>query len=195
MKRNIQKVALFGTSADPPSNGHKKIIEELSKIYNLVISYASDNPSKKHSENLYFRSLLLKTLINDFNNPNISFDQDLSSPWAITSIRKCKKKYNLIDIDFVIGSDLLDEIIVWKNINELFKEANLFIIPRVDYPIKEKSLKSIKKLNGKFSISLFKIPKISSSNIRGNINYSGLPKCLIPIIEKNNLYSCYKKIK
>ena len=189
MIRNSKKVALFGTSADPPTNGHKIIIEELSRTYNLVISYASNNPSKKHKENLYFRSLLLKTLIDDFNNPKIYFDQDLSSPWAVTSIKKCKKKYNLIDIDFVIGSDLLDEIIVWKNINELFKEANLFIIPRIDYPIKEKSLKSIKELNGKFSISLFKIPKISSSNIRGNINYSGLPQCLIPIIEKNNLYS------
>ena len=189
MKRNLQKVALFGTSADPPSNGHKKIIEELSKIYNCVISYASDNPSKKHSENLYFRSLLLKTLVNDFNNPKISFDQDLSSPWAISSIRKCKKKYNFIDIDFVIGSDLLEEIIVWKNINEIFKEANLLIIPRIDYPIKEKSLELIKDLHGKFKISLFQIPKISSSNIRGDINYAGLPKCLIPIIEKNNLYS------
>ena len=195
MKRNIQKVALFGTSADPPSDGHKKIIGELSKIYNLVITYASDNPSKKHSEDLYFRSLLLKTLINDFNNPNISFDQNLSSPWAISSIRKCKKRYNLIDIDFVIGSDLLEEIIIWKNIDELFKEANLFIIPRQDYPIKEKSLKIIKELNGKFRISLFKIPKISSSNIRESINYSGLPKCLIPIVKKNNLYSLYKKIK
>ncbi len=189
MKRNIKKVALFGTSADPPTNGHKKIIEELSKIYNSVISFASDNPSKKHSEDLYFRNLLLKTLVNDLNNPNISFDQDLSSPWAISSIRKCKKKYNLIDIDFVIGSDLLEEIIVWKNINEFFNEANLFIIPRIGFPIKEKSLKLIKDLNGKFKISLFKIPKISSSNIRESINYSGLPKCLVPIIEKNNLYS------
>ncbi len=189
MKRNLQKVALFGTSADPPSNGHKKIIEELSKIYNFVISYASDNPYKKHSEDIYFRNLLLKTLINDFNNPKITFDQDLSSPWAISSIRKCKKKYNLIDIDFVIGSDLLEEIIIWKNINDLFKEANLLIIPRVDYPINEKNLKSIKELNGKFSISTFKIPRISSSNIRRNINYSGLPQCLISIIKKNNLYS------
>ena len=189
MKRNIQKVALFGTSADPPTNGHKKIIEELSQIYKFVISYASDNPYKKHSENLYFRSLLLKTLINDFHNPKIYFDQDLSSPWAITSIRQCKRKYNFIDIDFVIGSDLLDQIIAWKNIDELFKEANLLIIPRINYPIKEKSLLSIKKMNGTFRISPFKIPKISSSNIRRNINYSGLPKCLIPIIEKNNLYS------
>tara|TARA_Y100000589_G_scaffold273451_1_gene266881 strand:- start:71 stop:640 length:570 start_codon:yes stop_codon:yes gene_type:complete len=189
LKRNIQKVALFGTSADPPSNGHKKIIEELSKIYNLVISYASDNPSKKHSEILYYRSLLLKTLINNFNNPNILFDQDLSSPWAISSIRKCKKKYNLYDIDFVIGSDLLEEIITWKNINELFNEANLLIIPRIDYPIKESSLKKINEFNGKFKISFFKIPKISSSNVRESMRFSGLPKCLIPIIEKNNLYS------
>ena len=189
MKRDIQKVALFGTSADPPSIGHKKIIEELSKIYNSVISYASDNPTKKHSENLYFRSLLLKTLIKDFNNPNISFDEELSSPWAISSIRKCKKKYTNIDIDFVIGSDLLDEIIVWKNINELLNEVRLLIVPRINYPIKEKSLRLIKKFNGKFIISLFKIPCISSSNIREGINYSGLPKCLIPIIEKNNLYS------
>jgi len=194
LKSNIKKIALFGTSADPPSNGHKKIIKELSKIYNLVISYASNNPSKKHSENLYFRSLLLETLIKDFKNPKISFDQDLSSPWAISSIRKCKKKYNLIDIDYVIGSDLLEEIIVWKNINELFKEANLFIIPRVDYPIKEKSLEIIKEFHGKYKISVLKIPKISSSNIRESINYSGLPKCLIPIIKKNNLYSL-KKIK
>ena len=188
MKRNIQKVALFGTSADPPSNGHKKIIDELSKIYAFVISYASDNPYKKHSEDLYFRSLLLKTLIHDFNNPRIYFDQDLSSPWAINSIKRCKKKFNLINIDFVIGSDLLEEIFVWKNINTLFKEVDLLIVPREGYPINSNKLKLIEDNNGRFIISLFKVPRISSSLIREKIDYSELPKCLIPIIEKNNLY-------
>ena len=189
MKKNIKKIALFGTSADPPTNGHKKIIQELSHIYDLVISYASNNPAKQHTENLYFRSLLLKTLINDFNNSKIYFDQDLSSPWAITSIKRCKEKYNIIDLDFVIGSDLLNEIIVWKNIKEIFKEANLYIIPRIDHPIRENSLKILKECNCKYEISLFKIPKISSSNIRESANYSELPKCLITIIKKNNLYS------
>ena len=41
-------ISLFGTSADPPTIGHKKILEELSKIYNFTISYVSNNPSKKH---------------------------------------------------------------------------------------------------------------------------------------------------
>ena len=43
-----KKIALFGTSADPPTIGHKKILEELSKIYTFTISYVSNNPSKKH---------------------------------------------------------------------------------------------------------------------------------------------------
>ena len=188
MKKNYQKVALFGTSADPPTNGHKIIIEELAKIYNNVISYASNNPSKKHKENLFFRSLLLKTLISDFNVPGIYFDQDLSSPWAITSIKRCKKKYNHKKIDFVIGSDLLEEIFVWKNINKLLQEVDLLIIPREGYPINSNKLKLIRENNGRFIISLFKVPKISSSFIRKRIDYSELPNCLIPIIEKNNLY-------
>ena len=88
----------------------------LAKIYNIVIAYASDNPSKKHRENLVFRSLLLKTLIDDFKMTKIFFDQDLSSPWAIKTIKKCKKKYDIKQLDFVIGSDLLKEISSWKNI-------------------------------------------------------------------------------
>ena len=32
-----KSIALFGTSADPPTIGHEKILEELSKIYQLII--------------------------------------------------------------------------------------------------------------------------------------------------------------
>ena len=55
--------AIFGTSADPPTIGHKKILEELSKIYACTISYVSNNPSKTHKEDISIRSHLLKTLI------------------------------------------------------------------------------------------------------------------------------------
>ena len=41
-----KSIALFGTSADPPTIGHKKILEELSKIYAFTISYVSNNPKK-----------------------------------------------------------------------------------------------------------------------------------------------------
>ena len=69
-----KSIALFGTSADPPTIGHKKILEELSKIYAYTISYVSNNPTKKHKEDISIRSYLLKTLIEDLDNPKILFN-------------------------------------------------------------------------------------------------------------------------
>ena len=188
MKFKTEKIAIFGTSADPPSNGHKIILEELSKEYDLVISYASNNPSKIHKENLFFRSLLLKTLINNLKNKKIKFDQDISSPWAVTTIKKCKEKYLCNYIDFVIGSDLLKEIHKWRNIMQILKEVKLLIIPRENFPINPNNTDFITKNFGKYEISHLKIPKISSSMIRENQHYDDVPQSLISTIRVNNLY-------
>ena len=117
------RIALFGTSADPPTIGHKIILEELSNIYSCTITYASDNPKKKHKESIFFRNLLLKTLIQDINNPNIIFNQKISSPWAIESIEECKKIYAFNKIDFVIGSDLIKDIFSWKNFDKIIHDC------------------------------------------------------------------------
>ena len=103
----VKSVALFGTSADPPTIGHKKILEELSEIYSSTISYVSNNPNKNHREDISIRSLLLKTLIEDLDNPKILFNQRLSSKWAVESIKKCKKNYEFNNLDFVIGLSLI----------------------------------------------------------------------------------------
>ena len=187
--------ALFGTSADPPTIGHKKILEELSKKYSYTITYASDNPKKRHRENIYFRSLLLKTLIEDIDNSKIIFNQKISSPWAIESIEKCKKIYKLNQVDFVIGSDLVSEIFSWKNCEKILKEVKLLIIKREGYPIKTDTLKKLETLKVTFEISSLIIPKISSSIVRLNNNYSDLPKSLIDIVKKNNLYLSKKVIE
>ncbi len=182
------RIALFGTSADPPTIGHKKILEELSNIYSFVITYASNNPKKKHKENIFFRNLLLKSLIKDINNPKIIFNQKISSQWAIESIEECKKIYPFSKIDFVIGSDLITEIFSWKNFDNIIHTVKLLIIKREGYPIKSKTLKMLKTNKVIFEISSLNIPNISSSMVRLNNNYSDLPKSLIDIVKKNNLY-------
>jgi len=110
----VKRIALFGTSADPPTIAHKKILEELSKIYAFTIGYVSNNPNKNHKEGISIRSHLLKTLIEDLDNPKILFNQKVSSEWAVESIKKCKAIYKFNDLDFVIGSDLIFEIFYWK---------------------------------------------------------------------------------
>jgi nicotinate-nucleotide adenylyltransferase len=192
MKKSI---ALFGTSADPPTIGHKKILEELSKIYAFTISYVSNNPNKKHKENISIRSHLLKTLIEDLDNPKIIFNQRISSQWAEESIKNCKKIYELNKLDFVIGSDLIKDIFCWKNFDQILKEVNFFIILREGYPIESSTLKMLENYKVKFKISNLKIPNISSSKFRLNFNYSNLPTSLIDIVKKNNLYVSTKLVE
>ena len=181
-------IALFGTSADPPTIGHEKILEELSKIYAFTICYVSNNPNKKHKEDISIRSQLLKTLIEDLDNPKILFNQSVTSKWAVESIKKCKKIYEFDNLDFVIGSDLIQDIFYWKNFDKIVEEVSFFIILREGYPVESNTLKMLETYNVKFKISSIKIPKISSSKFRSSFNYSNLPKSLIDFVKKNNLY-------
>ena len=190
-----KSIALFGTSADPPTIGHKKILEELSKIYAFTISYVSSNPKKKHIEDISIRSHLLKTLIEDLDNPKILFDQSVSSQWALESIKKCKEIYEFNNLDFVIGSDLIQDIFYWKNFDKIILEVSFFIILRKGYPVESNTLKMLETYKVKFEISTIKIPNISSSKLRSNFNYFNLPTSLIDIVKKNNLYKSTKLVE
>ena len=190
-----KRIAIFGTSADPPTIGHKKILEELSNNYSYIITYASDNPKKKHKEDIFFRKLLLETLIKDINNPKIIFNQKISSPWAIETIEKCKNIYAFNKLDFVIGSDLITEIFSWRSFEEIIKEVSFLIINRHGYPIKPSTLKMLETDKVNFEISTINIPNISSSMVRLNTNYSNLPKSIIDFVKKNNLYISSKLVE
>ena len=192
MEKNI---ALFGTSADPPTIGHEKILEELSRIYAFTICYVSNNPTKKHEEDILIRSHLLETLIKDLNNPKVLFNQNVSSKWAVESIKKCKEIYEFNNLDFVIGSDLIKDIFYWKNFDKIILEVSFFIILREGYPVESNTLKMLETYKVKFKISTIKIPETSSSNFRLNFNCSNLPTSLIDIVKKNNLYESAKLVE
>ena len=190
-----KSIALFGTSADPPTIGHKKILEELSKIYAFTISYVSNNPKKKHIEDISIRSHLLKTLIDDLDNPKILFNQKISSQWAVESIKKCKEIYKSNNLDFVIGSDLINDIFYWKNFDTIILQVSFFIILREGYPVESQTLKMLETYRVKFKISTIKTPNISSSKFRLNFNCSNLPSSLIDIVKRNNLYESIKLVE
>ncbi|MDC3207323.1 nicotinate-nucleotide adenylyltransferase [Prochlorococcus sp. AH-716-B03] len=190
-----KSIALFGTSADPPTIGHKKILEELSKIYSFTISYVSNNPQKKHIEDISIRSHLLKTLIDDLDNPKILFNQKISSQWAVESIKKCKEIYKFNNLDFVIGSDLIKDIFYWKNFDKIILEVSFLIILREGYPVESNTLKMLETYRVKFKISTIKTPNISSSKFRLDFNCSNLPSSLIDIVKRNNLYESIKLVE
>lgn len=54
------KIALFGTSADPPTQAHQAILAGLAQTYDHVAVWASDNPFKQHGASLAQRTAMLE---------------------------------------------------------------------------------------------------------------------------------------
>ena len=101
----------------------------------LPLAMWATTPKKKHIEDISIRSHLLKTLIEDLDNPKILFNQSVSSQWAVESIKKCKEIYEFNNLDFVIGSDLIKDIFYWKDFDKIILEVSFFIILREGYPV------------------------------------------------------------
>ena len=68
-------------------------------------------------------------------------------------------------------------------------------IKREGYPIESKTIKMLKTNKVIFEVSSLNIPNISSSMVRLNNNYSNLPKSLIDIVKKNNLYESNRLVE
>jgi nicotinate-nucleotide adenylyltransferase len=118
----MTEIALFGTSADPPTAGHRVILEWLSEHFDRVAVWASDNPFKNHQTSLEHRAMMLALLIRDIDSPqkNICLRQDLSDRRSLFSVEKARQVWGEdAEYTLVIGSDLAGQIRRWYRAGEL----------------------------------------------------------------------------
>ncbi len=188
MKLKMNSIALFGTSADPPTVGHKALLNELLKIFPKVITWASDNPDKKHQIPLIKRTQLLSILVKKISHPNLELVQELSSPRTIYTLKKAFQLWPEASLSFVIGSDLAIQVPNWLNAKSVLNKTNIAIAMRDGWPISEKQLDDIKKLGGRIDLLPFKIPASSSSRFRAKPQEILVPQELVPLLIEENLY-------
>ena len=188
MNAKINSIALFGTSADPPTLGHEAMLSELTKVFPKVITWASDNPDKNHQIPLLKRTELLRILVKKISHPKLELVQELSSPRTIHTLKKALQLWPEASLSFVIGSDLAVQIPKWLNAKSVLNKAKIAIAIRDGWPIKEKQLEEIKKLGGEVELLPFKIPGSSSSNFRERPQEALVPQELIPKLLEENLY-------
>ena len=188
MKAQTKPIALFGTSADPPTLGHEALLIELTKIFPKVITWASDNPDKKHHIPLLKRTQLLRMLVKKISHPKLELVQELSSPRTIHTLKKAFQLWPKASFSFVIGSDLIPQVPTWLNAKSILNKATIAIAMRDGWPIRDKQLEEIKKLGGEIDLLPFNIPKSSSSKFRERPQEVLVPQELVPLLLEENLY-------
>ena len=187
----MKKIALFGTSADPPTVGHQTILRWLSQHYDRVVVWASDNPFKQHQTPLSDRSEMLRLTISDINSSNnINLHPELSDRYTLITVNKARANWgDEAEYSLIIGSDILPQIDSWYRSEDLLKLVKVLIVPRSGYRIKERDLASLKKAGGEFAIATLNAPRVSSSTYRLQKDRSLITNSVRDYIWQKNLYN------
>lgn len=191
MSASAKRIALFGTSADPPTAGHQAILQWLSDHYDWVAVWASDNPFKEHQTPLSHRLAMLGLLIEAIDPPrqNIGLQEELSHRRSLVSVRKAKEIWGPeADYTLAIGSDLVQQIRTWYRARELFQEVQLLVVPRPGYPVFEEDLALLRRQGATCTVADLNVPAVSSTTYRETGDKTVIPKSIKNYICREHLY-------
>ena len=181
-------LALLGTSADPPTEGHRALLAGLAEHYGQVVTWASDNPFKQHGAPLAVRAQLLEALVQDLADPRIRHRQALSSPRAIDTVTRAAELWPGHALVFVVGGDLAAQVPSWYRAAELLQRCRLAVVPRQGVPLDPTALATIEALGGQIELVHLPVPATASSAIRRHPSPEQVPAALWAELVKHNLY-------
>ncbi len=189
----MPSIALFGTSADPPTAGHQAILIWLAEHFDQVAVWASDNPFKQHQTPLDHRAMMLHLLIEEIYPPrqNLRLMQQLSSPRSLMTVERAQQYWPAADLTLTIGSDLVTQLPRWYQVEELLQQVKLLIVPRPGYAITAPDLASLRQVGANLTVADLEVPAVSSTAYRS----AGDPEIVTPPIEayihREHLYECH----
>lgn len=189
MTAKIKTIALFGTSADPPTRGHQQILTWLSQRYDLVVVWAADNPFKQHGANLAQRHQMLEILIAeiDTSKDNIELNTQISDRRTINTLHRAQAIWPEAKFTLIIGSDLIGQVQTWYHGKELLSQVELLVIPRPGYDTDEKVVEQLSKLT-EVAIAEIQPAEVSSSQYRQQQDQDILTPGIQTYIQTHQLY-------
>lgn len=190
-------IALFGTSADPPTAGHQAILVWLSQRFDRVAVWAADNPFKSHQTPLLHRMAMLQLLIDDINPPrhNLLLYPELSKPRTIHTLEVAEALWKEANFTLVIGSDLIYQLPNWYQSGALLERVNLLIIPRPGFVPNEMALAELRRMGARLTIADLTGPDTSSTAYREHGDTDALTPPIEAYIHREQLYPCQNASK
>jgi nicotinate-nucleotide adenylyltransferase len=186
------KVALFGTSADPPTIAHQEIIRWLASKFDRVAVWAADNPFKTHGASLEQRSQMLELLIAQIDlsvSKHTHVYRELSSQRTLETFVTARSIWADSEFILTIGADLITQLPDWYRASELLAQVKLLIVPRTGSQISANDLQILTDLGAKIEIAPLSTPPISSTVIRNSHSLVGLTPRVAAYIQQHQLYA------
>ncbi|MEA5463669.1 nicotinate-nucleotide adenylyltransferase [Leptothoe sp. PORK10 BA2] len=189
-----RRVALFGTSADPPHNGHRSIVATLGYQFDYVAVWASDNPWKTDQSPIAMRMDMLGLAIADLHTPGqTQLHPELSHPYTAVTLERARRLWPQAEFTFVIGADLVKQLPSWYRAADVIRWAKILVFLRPGYELNEEDLGALRAYGAEVAIATpLTQHHISSSTLRQGYpqHPEEIPAVVQAYIQQNNLYPC-----
>ncbi|MBE9029605.1 nicotinate-nucleotide adenylyltransferase [filamentous cyanobacterium LEGE 11480] len=189
----MTNIALFGTSADPPTIGHAAILKYLTENFDHVAVWAAENPFKRQRTPLSQRHQMLQLLIDDhqIDPDRIAVHPELSHARTWLTLEQAQQTWPDAQFTLVVGADLVQQITHWYRAKDLLQAVSLLVIPRQGYELQAVDLEPIRRLGTRVQIAQITPPKAASSEYRkqGKRPSPYLTPQIQAYIEREQLYA------
>lgn len=188
------RLGIMGGTFDPIHHGHLVAASEVAAEFELdeVIFVPTGEPWQKAGRQVTAAEhRYLLTVIATASNPRFSVSRvDIDrggATYTIDTLRDFARIYPNADLFFITGADAMEQIMSWKNVEELWKLAHFVSVTRPGYRSVDFGLTE--------NISLMEIPAmaISSTDLRargraGQPVWYLVPDGVVQYINKYKLY-------
>lgn len=183
----------MGGTFDPIHHGHLVAASEVAQSFNLdeVIFVPTGQPWQKSGVS-WGEHRYLMTVIATAANPRFTVsrvDLDRGGPtFTIDTLRDLHAERPDTELFFITGADAVEQILGWKDANELFSLAHFVAVSRPGHELNISGLSP-------HDVSLLEVPAlaISSTDCRDRVNrgypvWYLVPDGVVQYISKHHLY-------
>jgi nicotinate-nucleotide adenylyltransferase len=191
-----KRIGIMGGTFDPVHHGHLVAASEVQSRFELdeVIFVPTGTPwQKTHQDVSPAEHRYLMTVIATASNPRFSVSRvDIDrggTTYTIDTLRDLHSAYEKAQLFFITGADALEQILSWRQADELFDLAHFVGVTRPGYDLDAHHLPT-------GSVSLIEVPAmaISSTACRARVAAGEpvwylVPDGVVQYISKTNLYA------
>lgn len=193
-----RRLGVMGGTFDPIHHGHLVAASEAQSRFGLdeVIFVPTGQPWQKSGRDVTrAEDRYLMTVIATASNPVFSVSRvDIDrcgQTYTVDTLRDLHEQYPDDELFFITGADALEQILTWRNADELFNLAHFVGVTRPGYRLNDHHLPS-----GKVSLVEVTAMAISSTTCRERVGdgepvWYLVPDGVVRYIDKRQLYRAH----
>lgn len=129
------RIGIMGGTFDPIHHGHLVAASEVAQVFDLdeVIFVPTGHPWMKadvtEGEHRYLMTVIATAANPRFNVSRVDIDRE-GPTYTVDTLRDLRALYPDADLFFITGADAVEQILEWKDVDDIWQFAHLVAVSR-----------------------------------------------------------------